>query len=339
VRYRLLGRSGLRVSEVALGTMTFGESWGWGASKHESRRIFEAFAEAGGNFIDSACNYTDGESEALLGEFVAPDRDRFVLATKYTLTSRPDDPNAGGNHRKNMIRSLEGSLRRLGTDHVDLLYLHMWDGMTPVEEVLRAMDDLVRVGKVLYVGMSDTPAWVVAQAVTIAEQRGWTRPVAVQAPYSVADRSVERELIPMASANDLAVTAWGTLEGGALTGKYGHPADEPRRYESASDSVNAIADEVVAVAEELSCSPAKAAIAWVRGRPGPIIPILGARTEAQLRDGLGALEVALSDAQTARLNAAAMFDLGFPRSFLETDDVRELIFGNTYDLIDHRSRL
>src|ERR671925_1254957 len=184
MRYRLLGRSGLRVSELALGTMTFGEAWGWGAPREESRRIFTRFADAGGNFVDTANNYTDGESEEFVGEFVRPDRDRWVVATKYTLTTRRDDPNAGGNHRKNMVQALEASLRRLGTDYVDLLWLHMWDGLTPVEEILRAFDDLVRAGKVLYVGFSDTPAWVAARAHAIATLRGWTPPVAVQLPLS-----------------------------------------------------------------------------------------------------------------------------------------------------------
>src|SRR5918992_4654469 len=261
MRYRLLGASGLRVSEVALGTMTFGEAWGWGASKEECRRIFDAFLEAGGNFVDTACNYTDGESEEILGELVQAERERLVLATKYTLTARREDPNAGGNHRKNMVQTLEGSLRRLNTDYVDLLWLHMWDGMTPVEEVMRALDDLVSAGKVLYVGFSDTPAWVVAQAVMLAELRGWARPVAVQAPYSLADRDVERELLPMARSHELAFTPWGMLEGGALTGKYLSDDGEPRRYGGAGERVNAIAREVIAVAEEVEATPSQVAIA------------------------------------------------------------------------------
>src|SRR5512146_2194155 len=168
--------------------MTFGEDWGWGASQEESQRIFELFVEAGGNFIDTANNYTDGSSERIAGELIAPTRERYVLATKYTLTARKDDPNGGGNSRKNLVQSLEGSLRRLRTDYVDLLWLHMWDGMTPLDEVLRALDDVVRSGKVLYVGFSDTPAWVISQAVTAAELRGYTRPVATQMPYSVLRR-------------------------------------------------------------------------------------------------------------------------------------------------------
>jgi aryl-alcohol dehydrogenase-like predicted oxidoreductase len=338
MRYKLLGRSGLRVSEVALGTMTFGDAWGWGASKDESRRILEAFLDAGGNFVDTASNYTDGQSEEHLGEFLRADRDRIVLATKYTLTSQRDDPNAGGNSRKNMVRSLEGSLRRLGTDYVDLLWLHMWDGMTPVEEVVRALDDLVSAGKVLYVGISDTPSWVVSQAVTVAELRGWSPFVAVQAPYSLADRDVERELLPMAQALELAFTPWGMLEGGALTGKYLSDSDQPRRYGGAGERVNAMAREVLAVAEEIGATASQVAIAWVRAQPWLTVPIVGARSEAQLRDNLGALELELSEDAVERLSAASGFDVGFPRSFLESDHVRGLIFGNTFELIDDHRR-
>lgn len=338
MRYKLLGRSGLRVSEVALGTMTFGDAWGWGAPKDESRRIFDAFLDAGGNFLDTACNYTDGQSEEFLGEFLGSGRDRMVLATKYTLTSQGDDPNAGGNSRKSMVRALEASLRRLRTDYVDLLWLHMWDGMTPVEEVVRALDDLVSRGKVLYVGISDTPAWVVAQAVTLADLRGWSRFVAVQAPYSLASRDVERELLPMAHSLELAFTPWDTLDGGALTGKYLSDKGEPRRYASAGERVNAIAREVIAVADEVGATPAQVAIAWVRAQPWLTVPIIGARSAAQLRDNLGALELELPAEAVERLGATGGFELGFPRSFLESEDVRGLIFGNTFDLIDdHRT--
>jgi aryl-alcohol dehydrogenase-like predicted oxidoreductase len=337
MRYKLLGRSGLRVSEFALGTMTFGDAWGWGAAKDESRRIFEAFIDAGGNFVDTASNYTDGQSEELVGEFIARDRERIVLATKYTLTARRGDPNAGGNSRKSMLRTLDGSLRRLGTDYVDLLWLHMWDGMTPVEEVVRALDDLVSAGKVLYVGISDTPAWVVSQAVTLADLRGWSRFVAVQAPYSLADRDVERDLLPMARSLELAFTPWGLLEGGALTGKYLSDTDEPRRYERAGERVNAIAREVAAVAEELGATASQVAIAWVRAQPWLTVPIVGARSAEQLRDNLGAPALELADEHVVRLSEASGFDVGFPRSFLESDHVRGLIFGDTFELIDdHR---
>jgi aryl-alcohol dehydrogenase-like predicted oxidoreductase len=334
MRYTLLGRSGLRISEAALGTMTFGEAWGWGASREECGRMFDAFAEAGGNFVDTASNYTDGQSEEIVGALVEPDRERFVLATKYTLTGRRDDPNAGGNHRKNLLRTLDASLRRLRTDYVDLLWLHMWDGMTPVEEVVRTLDDLVSSGKVLHVGLSDTPAWVVAQALTLANLRGWSPVVAVQGPYSLADRDVERELLPMAAALGLTFTPWGMLEGGALTGKYLEERDEPRRYDGVGARANALAHEVVAVAEEVEATAAQVAVAWVRAQPWRTVPIMGARSERQLRENLAALELELSTEHVERLSGATGFRLGFPREFLESEHVRGLIFGDTFDLID-----
>jgi len=334
MRYTLLGRSGLRVSEVALGTMTFGETWGWGASEDECRRMFDAFVEAGGNFVDTACNYTDGQSEEILGRLVAPERERFVVATKYTLNMRRDDPNAGGNHRKNLVQTLESSLRRLGTDYVDLLWLHMWDGMTPVDEVVRALDDLVSSGKAHYVGISDTPAWVAAQAVAIADLRGWSRFVALQAPYSLADRDVERDLLPMASALGLTFTPWGMLEGGALTGKYLDESAESRRYDEVGPKTNAMAREVLAVADEVGATPAQVAIAWVRAQPWHSVPIVGARSEAQLRENLGALDLELGPECIGRLDAVSEFTPGFPRAFLESEHVRGLIFGDTFELID-----
>jgi aryl-alcohol dehydrogenase-like predicted oxidoreductase len=339
MRYRLLGRSGLRVAELALGTMTFGEDWGWGAPPEECRRMLDAYAEAGGNFIDTASNYTDGSSERIVGELVAGDRDHWVIATKYTLTGRRDDPNAGGNHRKNLVRSLQTSLRRLRTDHVDVLWLHMWDGTTPLEEVLRALDDQVRAGKVLYVGVSDTPAWVVSRAVAIAELRGWTPFTALQMPWSLADREVEDEHLPMAAALDLAVTPWGLLEGGALTGKYLAAAEGPVRYApgDVGERTNRVAAEVVAVAEALGRPPAQVAMAWVRQqRPGcVVVPVVGARTAGQLRANLGCLDLTLEPEHLARLEAASGFQPGFQRSFLDSEGVRGLIFGDTFARIDN----
>ncbi len=220
MNYRLFGHSGLRVSEVSLGTMTFGEEWGWGAGKDESRKIYDAYREAGGNFIDTANVYTNGTSETLVGDFIRDHRQSVVLATKYTNAMAENDPNAGGNHRKNMMQAVEGSLRRLKTDYVDLYWLHIWDRMTPVEEVMRAFDDLVRQGKVLYVGVSDAPAWWIAQANTLAELRGWTSFIGLQIEYSLIERTVERELIPMAKAFKLGLVAWSPLGGGVLSGKY-----------------------------------------------------------------------------------------------------------------------
>jgi aryl-alcohol dehydrogenase-like predicted oxidoreductase len=331
LRYRLLGRSGLRVSELCLGTMTFGTDWGWGADEDECARIFDRFAGAGGNFVDTANNYTDGSSERIVGGLIARERDRFVVATKYTLSVAADDPNAGGNHRKSLVRSLDQSLRRLGTDHVDLLWLHMRDATTPIEEAVRALDDQVRLGKVLYVGISDSPSWLVAQANTLAELRGWTPFVALQLPYSVASRTPERELLPMAAAFGLTVTPWGVLGAGVLTGK---PADERRWPEDrVSERTERIVDELREIAAAHGATPAQVALAWMLHRPAPpaIVPIVGARTESQIAENLGALELELEPAELERLDDAGRPELGFPRDFLESSGVRELVYGRTWE--------
>ena len=335
MRYKLLGRSGLRVSELCLGTMTFGDDWGWGAPKDESQKIFDKFVDAGGNFIDTANNYTNGTSEKFVGEFVKTDRDHFVVATKYTLSERGTDPNFGGNHRKNMRRSVEGSLKRLDTDHIDLLWLHMWDGMTPVEEVMRALDDLVHAGKVLYVGISDTPAWVVSQANTLADLRGWSRFVAYQGEYSLASRAPERDILPMTKAFDMTFLPWGILEGGELTGKYNSatPSDEPKRSKDTNERIKNIAADLMKLAYEIGCTPSQVALNWVRQRPFHMIPIIGARSEQQLQDNLGCLDFELTSDQIERLNDASPIDLGFPHSFLNSDHVRGLIFGKTFEQI------
>ena len=220
MKYFLLGKSGLRVSEICLGTMTFGKEWGWGASKEESRKIFDAYVDAGGNFIDTANIYTDGTSEKYVSDFVSYDRDRFVIATKYTSNTRAGDPNAGGNHRKNMVQSLEASLKRLNTDYIDLYWVHAWDQTTPIEEMMRALDDMVKSGKILYIGISDAPAWIVSQANTLANLKGWTEFASIQIEYSLIERTSERELLPMANVLDIGITAWSPLGSGVLTGKY-----------------------------------------------------------------------------------------------------------------------
>jgi aryl-alcohol dehydrogenase-like predicted oxidoreductase len=229
MKYFLLGKSGLRVSEICLGTMTFGKEWGWGASKEESRKIFDAYVNSGGNFIDTANIYTDGTSEKYVGDFVSYDRDRFVIATKYTSNTRAGDPNAGGNHRKNMVQSLEASLRRLNTDYIDLYWVHAWDQTTPIEEMMRALDDMVKSGKILYIGISDAPAWVVSQANTLANLKGWTEFASIQIEYSLIERTSERELLPMTNALDIGITAWSPLGSGVLTGKYNKSSNrEPK---------------------------------------------------------------------------------------------------------------
>lgn len=232
MKYYLLGKSGLRVSEICLGTMTFGKEWGWGASKEESRKIFDAYVDSGGNFIDTANIYTDGTSEKYVGDFVSYDRDRFVIATKYTSNTRAGDPNAGGNHRKNMVQSLEASLRRLNTDYIDLYWVHAWDQTTPIEEMMRALDDMVKSGKILYIGISDAPAWIVSQANTLANLKGWTEFASIQIEYSLIERTSERELFPMANALDIGITAWSPLGSGVLTGKYNKSSNKEHKNNS-----------------------------------------------------------------------------------------------------------
>jgi len=344
MRYKLLGSTGLRVSELCLGTMTFGEEWGWGASREESLGMFEAFAEAGGNFVDTANLYTGGTSERFTGEFLRGRRERFVLATKYTLSMSPDDPNAGGNHRKNLVQSLEASLARLGTDYVDLYWVHAPDFITPVEEMMRALDDAVRAGKVLYIGISDAPAWIVSRANMLAQLRGWTPFAGLQIQYGLADRTPERDLLPMARALDIAVTPWGVLGGGVLSGKYRSATDRPAGARYANDEQWAaanvternlrIAEAVVRVARDAGRTPSQVALAWVRQQPyGVIVPIVGAKTAAQLKENMKCLDFTLDPPQLELLDAASRIEPGFPHDFLVR--ARQYVFGKTFPLIDN----
>src|SRR6201987_2702682 len=234
MKYRLLGKSGLRVSEVSLGTMTFGDELGWGSPKAEARKVYETYREAGGDFLDTANFYTSGTSEKFVGEFIKGHRDSVVLATKYSNAAPGNDPNAAGNHRKSMMQAVEASLGRLQTDYIDLYWVHIWDQITPVEEVMRGLDDLVRQGKGLYAGISDAPAWWIAQANTLALLRGWSPFTGLQVEYSLIERTVERELVPMAKALNLGFTAWSPLAGGLLTGKY-HGQAVPQRDSGCSE--------------------------------------------------------------------------------------------------------
>ncbi len=348
MRYKLLGRSGLRVSELCFGTMTFGEDWGWGADKATSQQMFDLFAEAGGNFIDTANLYTNGTSEEYVGEFVKSERENFVVATKYTLTPLPNQNkeekrvNMVGNSRKNMMQAVEHSLRRLDTDYIDILYVHAWDFMTPIEEVMRGMDDLIRQGKVLYVAASDTPAWIISEANARAELMGWSRFLGIQAPYSLLQRDLERAVMPMARHHEMAVLPWGILNGGVLTGKFLNNLDEdtrvnPETLNLSEQKIN-IVKEVVAIAEEIGKPPAQVAINWVRENPrAQVIPILGARRVSQMQANLDCLEWSLSEEQRQRLDTVSDFELGFPQGFIAGNP---FIYGHTYDLIDdHRDWL
>lgn len=337
--------------------MTFGQDWGTmlpGASKEESRKIFKHYSDTGGNFIDTANMYQNGTSEKFLGELITADRNRYVLATKYTLTTNPNDPNAGGNHRKNMYQSIEASLKRLNTSYIDLLWVHIWDPLTPIEEVMRSLDDLVRAGKVMYIGISDTPAWIVSQANTLAQLRGWTSFVGIQIQYSLIERTAERELLPMAKSFDIGVTAWSPLGGGVLTGKYNpvklddksseskrlHP-DNQMSYRFLNERNLSISKVVQEISKEISKTPSQVALNWIiqqNESKGVIIPIVGARTKNQITDNLESINFKLDHDQLKRLDEISSIELGFPHDMFSQKAEKEFIFGNSYSLIDNHRK-
>ena len=326
--YVTLGHSGLRVSPFCLGAMTFGEDWGWGSSVAESDAIMARFVERGGNFIDTANVYTKGHSEKIIGDFIGRDRarrDRVVLATKFFGNLYNGDPNGGGASRKAIAASCEQSLRRLQTDYIDLYWMHSWDRFTPIEETLRALDDLVRAGKVRYIGFSDTPAWKVAQSQTIARLRGWTPLIALQIEYSLIERTVEGELIPAALELGLGVTPWSPLRGGVLSGKYTREnaktmkADRGERVTQFLDERTfAIIDELTRIAKVHETTPAAIALAWVQRRPAVASTIIGARRLDQLERNLEALDVALTPQEVASLDTLSQPTLNFPAPFLKS---------------------
>jgi aryl-alcohol dehydrogenase-like predicted oxidoreductase len=347
MKYRLLGRGGLRVSEICLGAMTFGEDWGWGAPRDEALNIYNAYREAGGNFVDTANVYTNGASETLLGEFMADHRESMVLATKYTNALPGTDPNAAGNHRKSMVQAINASLKRLKTDYIDLYWMHIWDRLTPVEEVMRAFDDLIRQGKILYIGVSDAVAWWISRANTIAELRGWTSFTGLQIEYNLLERTPERELLPMAENLGLAVTAWSPLASGLLSGKYRITdtgvqseggqgrMDDPNMQQFIDDRAraNRVIEVLKQVAAETHWTPAQIALAWLRQRRNPVIPILGARKLDQLRANLDIVNIELSEQQIQRLDEVSKIELGFPHDFLDKPMVRSYSSGGLQDQI------
>lgn len=322
-----------------MGTMGFGTEAGWGADKQTSFAIMDAFTEAGGNFIDTANLYKLGTSEKIIGEYLQNhDRDYFVVATKYSLKDNLTNPNASGNNRKNMIRSVEESLRRLKADFIDILYLHIWDDLTPIDEVLRAMDDLIRQGKVNYAAISDTPAWVVAKGNTLAELMGWSQFIALQVEYSLIARTAERELIPMAKHFGMTVTPWAPLGGGVLTGKYlrgeqGRVKPESKRR---NERAEAITKAVMEVAEAVDASPGNVALKWTMQQGFSSIPIVGATKLDQLNDNLKTADLTLSDEHLQKLNAASAIELGFPGDFFREDAVKMNTFGGFYDQVEKR---
>jgi aryl-alcohol dehydrogenase-like predicted oxidoreductase len=329
--YRTLGHSGLRVSPLCLGTMTFGEEWGWGSSVADSETILNRYLERGGNFLDTANVYTKGHSEKIIGDAIGrhPERrDRVVIATKFFGTLYPGDPNAGGAGRKAIVSSCEASLRRLQTDYIDLYWLHCWDKHTPVEETMRALDDLVRSGKVRYLGFSDTPAWILTQAQMTAQFRGWSPLVALQIEYSLLERTVEGELIPAAMALGMGVTPWSPLKSGALSGKFTREnaaKQPPARGDWVAAHLNertfAIVDALAAIAREIDSTPARVALAWVQAQKAVTSTIIGARTLAQLDDNLAAADVTLTAAHLAKLDELSKPKLGFPADFLKNAGV------------------
>jgi aryl-alcohol dehydrogenase-like predicted oxidoreductase len=332
LRHVMFGRSGLRVSELCLGAMLFGDARQFGASPEESRSIFDAFASAGGTFIDTADHYADGESERLLGQFLATERDHFVVSTKWSV-SRQGGLQRSGNSRRNMMRAVEGSLRRLVTDRIDVYSLHVWDFATPCEEIMRGLDDLIRAGKVLYIAISDTPAWEISRANMLADLRGWSAFAGIQIEYNLTARTPERDLIPMAKALGLAVTAWSPLAGGALSGKY-QSADgknETGRWSASAvpEQVLKIARAVSRAAERLGVTASQVALAWLRQQSAavPVIPIIGVRTRAQLENNLQCTALHLDDQTLCELDDVSRIELGFPHDFLRTDYVRTILHG------------
>jgi aryl-alcohol dehydrogenase-like predicted oxidoreductase len=342
--YVTLGRSGLRVSPLSLGTMTFGTEWGWGSEEPQAREIFDRYTEQGGNFVDTANLYTQGKSEQMVGKFIADKklRDRIVLATKFTFNTEPGNPNSGGNGRKNIYQSLEASLRRLQTDYIDLYWLHAWDTVTPVEEVLATMNDLVRDGKIRYHGFSDTPAWYVARAQTLAEKEGKERLIALQLEYSLVERNIEREHIPVAQELGIALCPWSPLAGGFLTGKYtreGNSGKGVGRLETTKASGNPafnkfsernwrISDALVAVAKQINKSPAQVALNWVITQPGVTSTIIGATKLSQLNDNLQAAEISIPPDLRKRLDETSALEAVHPYIFF-SGNIQDMVTGGT----------
>lgn len=347
MRYKMLGSSGVRVSEICLGTMSFGQDWPFGADEETSRQVLDVYAEAGGNFLDTANKYHNGQTEEYLGRWMTDkhNRNRMVVATKYSLAMDHSDPNAAGNHRKNMHQAIESSLRRLRTDYVDLLWVHAYDEDTPYEETMRGLDDLVRAGKVLYIGISDTPAWVISAAHVLAELRGWSPVVAMQAEYNLLARTAERDLLPMEQHYGMAVAAWAPLGGGVLTGKYtrGGGNDSLRKVGNnqrgrTTEKNLRIASTVDGIADEQGVTSSQIAVAWILSRGYRYFPIVGARKPEQIREIIGAASIQLPADKLSLLDQATAVELGFPHDFLSSDHMKDMGKGEIRTKIDFRPR-
>lgn len=335
MNYKLLGPTGLRVSELCLGTMSFGDDWGFGADEATSHKVLDAFKDGGGTFLDTANKYHNGQTEEIVGNWLGEGRDKMVVATKYTLSMDHEDPNASGNQRKNMMRSVEDSLDRLQTDYIDLLWVHAWDDQTPIQETLRGLDDLVGSGKVLYIGVSDTPAWVVSQSLALSELARWEAFCALQIEYSLLQRTPDRDLIPMARHFGLSVVNWAPLAAGVLTGKYTRgDKDIDTKRKSANDARGrtneaslAIARVVDEVADEIGASSAQVAIAWCQSKGYGMIPIVGARKVSQIEDTMKGAHLEIPSELIRKLDDVSAVDLGFPHDFLQSDGVRNMVRG------------
>ncbi|OXB07752.1 aldo/keto reductase [Flavobacterium pectinovorum] len=339
MNYKLLGKkTGLPVSEFALGAGSFGTAWGYGTEEKEVERIVSLYTELGGNLIDTADNYQCGESEEILGRVIASKRNELVISTKYTRGLFPVQAlGTLGNHRKNMVQSVEESLRRLKTDRIDLYFVHQDDLFTPIEEIVRGLDDLVRAGKIIYGGISNFPAWRVASAATLAELRGWSAVSAIEVEYSLLQRETERELLPMAEAFGLGVMAWSPLAGGLLTGKY--RKGESGRATAFEGSIpyqgnpiaEAVLDELFAIAQVIESEPELVALSWLKAKG--VIPILGARTFEQIEKNLKAAEIQLTQAQVSQLDRASTVPMGYPHDFNNAPEHRTVLTGGKMDKI------
>ncbi len=337
----------MKVSELCLGTMTFGEEFGIGAPQDECRRVYDTFVAGGGNFLDTADIYNGGTSERMLGEFAAADRDYLVLASKYSLSTRSDDPNAGGSHRKNLVQSLDATLRRMRIDYLDLYWVHGWDGSTDMAEVMRALDDQVRAGKILHAGISNAPSWVIAAANTLADERGWTPFTAMQLHYNLVERSIERDYFALAEAQNMAILPWSPLAGGFLTGKYdrnvgeearagGRLTTSPRGGQLLQDERKlAVAETLSAIAADAGCSAAQLALAWMMRRTNTrVVPIIGARNLAQLEDNLGAVEVRVGEGELARLDALTAPEPEYPQTLYASEFFNTMMYGEVRPRIE-----
>jgi aryl-alcohol dehydrogenase-like predicted oxidoreductase len=337
MKYKLLGKSGIRISELCLGTMTFGTDWGWGSDKEVSKKIYDSFVERGGNFFDTANVYTKGTSEKMLGEFIRSERENMVIASKYSL-SEAGKVNHAGNHRKNMIQSVEQSLKNIGTDYIDLYYVHAWDFTVSPEELMRNLEYLVASGKVLSIGISDAPAWIVSRCNTIAEQRGWTQFSAYQIEYSLTEHTADREILPCAEAFDMTVCGFSPLAAGMLSGKYNEPTDEPKRMDirnshRLSERNLHISGELLKLQNDWGIPASAIALKWTMLQFKNASPIFGARNHRQLLENLTALDFELSADQLTTLNKLAAIDGNFPNDFLKLPRIEEILYGN------HKNRI